>query len=420
MRVAAVQPFSFATKTNFKEEHMTIPAINSAAIDQPDGEELVRRARALIPMLRARADEVEKNRSVPPDIIEEFKKAGFFRILQPARWGGYEMNPVVFMRVLSELGRGCCSSAWNMMVLGVHNWEFALMDPRAAEDVWGEDDTTIIASSYAPAGTLTEVDGGYVLNGRWPTSSGTDHSSWAFIGVLKKNAGGQPVDRLALLVPRTDYEVVDDWFVCGLAGTGSKSLVLKDVFVPAYRAHSMLDYQLTDRGEMYLYPFDLVFYSSVSSVILGFARGAIDVFIEQMKVRKDTGSGQPTALNPYVKDRLANAVARVRQARARLEMMMAETTEKVMRRELIPLDERMLYMLDSARVGRDAEEAVLLLFKAMSARGIFLSNPIQRILRDTLVGANHITQDADNNAGWLGGVLLGQDPPPLRYAPVQA
>jgi 3-hydroxy-9,10-secoandrosta-1,3,5(10)-triene-9,17-dione monooxygenase len=394
---------------------MTVAAATKIADDRPDAEELVRRASALVPMLRERADEVEKNRSVPPDIIQSFKDAGFFRILQPARWGGYEMNPVVFMRVLSELGRGCCSSAWNMMILGVHNWEFGLMDARAGEDVWGEDDSVVIASSYPPAGTLTEVEGGYVLNGRWPTSSGCDHGQWAFIGALKKTAEGQPVDRLALLVPRSDYEIIDDWHVFGLAGTGSKSLLLKDVFVPAHRAHSMLDYRLTDRGDMYLFPFNMIFYSSVSSVILGFAQGAVDIFIEQMKVRRDTGTGQLSALSPYVKDRLANAVAKIRSSRARLEQMMAQTTPKVQRRELIPLEERMHYMLDSARVGREAEEAVLLLFKAFSARGIYLTNPMQRILRDTLAGANHITQDADNNAGWLGGLLLGQEPPPLLY-----
>ena len=140
----------------------------------------------------------------------------------------------------------------------------------------------------------------------------------------------------------------------------------------------MLDYRLTDRGDMYLFPFNMVFYSSVSSVILGFAQGAVDIFIEQMKVRRDTGTGQPSALSPYVKDRLANAVAKIRSSRARLEQMMAQTTPKVERRELIPLEDRMHFMLDSARVGREAEEAVLLLFKAFSARGIYLTNPIQR------------------------------------------
>ena len=215
---------------------------------------------------------------------------------------------------------------------------------------------------------------------------------------------------------REDYEIIDDWHVFGLAGTGSKSLLIKDAFVPSHRAHSMLDYEIDDRPTNYLFPFAMIFYSSVSAVIIGFAQGAIDVFIEQMQVRTDNGSGAATRLSPYVKDRLANAVAKVRSCRARMEQMMAYATAVVEKRELISNDARIHYMLDMARIGRECEEAVLLLYKCTGARGVYKSNPIQRYLRDTLVAANHITQDADNNAGALGGYLLSGELPPLLYS----
>ncbi|QKS01149.1 acyl-CoA dehydrogenase [Sphingomonas sp. CL5.1] len=396
---------------------MTTAVIATPAGDAiPTSEELVARAAAMVPALRARADEIEQARKVPGDVIAMFRDAGFFRILQPKKFGGWEMNPIVFMRVLGELGRGCCASAWSMMILGVHNWEFGLMDERAAADVWGEDDETIIASSYPPMGELTKVAGGWQLKGRWPTSSGSDHGAWAFIGALERNEKGVPVDRHALLVKRDDYEIIDDWYTFGLAGTGSKSVLIKDAFVPDHRAHSMIDYKLDHRGTNYLFPFAMVFYSSVSSVIIGFAQGAIDVFIDQMKVRSDNGTGARTALSPYVKDRLANAVTRVRSCRARMEQMMAHATSIVEKRELISIDDRIHYMLDMARIGRECEEAVLTLYKCTGARGVYRSNPIQRYLRDTLVAANHITQDADNNAGALGGYLLSGDLPPMLYA----
>jgi 3-hydroxy-9,10-secoandrosta-1,3,5(10)-triene-9,17-dione monooxygenase len=382
----------------------------------PTSDELIARAAAMVPLLRARADEIEKARCVPHDVIQLFKDAGFFRILQPRKWGGWEMNPIVFMRVLGELGRGCCASAWNMMILGVHNWEFGLMGDAAGNDVWSDDDQTIIASSYPPVGRLTKVEGGYRLSGRWPTSSGTDHGKWAFVGALSKNDAGVPIDRLSLLVKRDDYEVIDDWFTFGLSGTGSKSLLIKDAFVPDHLAHSMIDYKMSDRPANYLFPFALVFYSSVSSVIIGFAQGAIDTFIDQMQVRVDNGTGAKTALSPYVKDRLANAVTRVRSCRARMEQMMLHATATVEKGELISTEDRVHYMLDMARIGRECEEAVLLLFKCTGARGVYSSNPMQRYLRDTLVAANHVTQDADNNAGALGGYLLSGDLPPLLYS----
>lgn len=390
----------------------------AAAEPVPSADELVERARALVPMLREGAAQVERDRSVPASTIQAFMDAGFFRVLQPRRWGGWEMPPEVFWRILMELGRGCSSSAWNMMILGVHQWEFGLLPTQAGDDVWGQDDRVLVASSYAATGEVRAVEGGYVLNGRWPTSSGTDHGQWAFLGGMLKDANGTPFDRGAFLVSRKDYELVDDWHVFGLAGTGSKSLVVREAFVPSHRMHSIIDYRASDRGEMYLWPFMTVFCGSVSAVLCGFGQQAIDIYAEQMKVRRNTGTGIASALSPYVRDRLGNAVVRVSSARARLMQILAETMPLVQRRQLLGLDDRVRYACEIAQVGRNVEEAVLLLYKATGARGIFLDNPMQRVLRDVLAASNHITQNGDDTAGILGGHLLGADLPPLMYAPL--
>lgn len=381
----------------------------------PSEAELLQRARDLIPMLLEKATSVEKNRMVSKETIQAFVDAGFFKILQPAAFGGWEMNPSVFYKVLMELGRGCCSSAWNMMILGIHQWEFGSMPEQACLDVWGADDRTIIASSYPPFGKVEEVEGGYRISGTWKTSSGCDHGQWAFLGGLRKDADGKVIDRLSMLVSADDYEIIDDWHTFGLAGTGSKSLLVKDAFVPYHRAHSLIKYEYSERGNHYLYPFNQVFFGAVSSLIVGMAQGGVDEYIRQMSVRTNTTDGNSAALSPYVKDRLGNAVVRVRTARARLLQMMAESTEIVERRELVPTFERVHYMLDIARVGRECEEAVMLLFKATSARGIYLDNPLQRILRDVIAAANHITQNADDTAGMLGAYLLGQQLPPMIF-----
>jgi 3-hydroxy-9,10-secoandrosta-1,3,5(10)-triene-9,17-dione monooxygenase len=369
----------------------------------------------MISWLRERADAVEKARRVPPETISAFVEAGFFRILQPRHWGGWEMNPEVFWRVLMELGRGCCSSAWVMMILGVHQWEFGLMDPRAGDDIWGQDSSVRIASSYPPVGEAKQVDGGYLLSGHWPTSSGTDHADWAFISAFLKSDDGALLDRLAFLVSAKDYEIVDDWHVMGLCGTGSKSLRLKSAFVPTHRAHSMVDYSKSNRGAMYHYPFAQIFYGSVSSVICGFGQGAIDLYVEQMSSRKTTGTNIAAAQSPYVRDRLGRAVVKVNSAKARLFNIMAETTPRVEKHELIELDDRVRHIAEIAHTGRDVEEAVLLLFKATGARGIFSNQPLQRVVRDTLCGANHLTQNADDTLGLLGSHMLGGGLPPLVF-----
>jgi 3-hydroxy-9,10-secoandrosta-1,3,5(10)-triene-9,17-dione monooxygenase len=304
-----------------------------------------------------------------------------------------------------------------MMILGVHQWEFGLLPQQAGDDVWGKDPQAIVASSYATTGQVRKVDGGYVLSGRWPTSSGCDHGEWAFLGGHLRDAAGQPVDRCSFLVSRRDYELIDDWEVFGLAGTGSKTLEVREAFVPDHRMHSIVDYRMSDRGDIYLWPFMTVFCGSVSAVLCGFAQQAVDLYTEQMKVRTNTGTGLATAISPYVRDRLGNAVVRLQSARARLFQILAEGAPVVTRRQLLSVEDRVRYACEIAQVGRNVEEAVLLLYKATGARGVFLSNPIQRVLRDVLVGANHITQNGDDTAGILGGHLLGAPLPPLMYEP---
>ncbi len=390
------------------------PFIQSTA---PTVDELVARATALLPMLREKAASVEANRMVSPETIAAFKEAGFFKILQEKRWGGWEMEPLVLWRVLMELGRGCPSSAWNMMILGVHQWEFGLMDPRAAQDVWGEDNTVIVASSYGPTGRVEKVEGGYKISGKWICSSGTDHGQWAFLGGLVRDASGNVVDRIAMLVPRTEYKIIDDWYTFGLAGTGSKSLELGEVFVPEYRTHSMARYELTDRPAPYLHPFGTIFCGSVAAVLVGFTQGAIDTYVSEMSTRTlgANTSMKAAQVNPAVRDRLGHAVGMLRASRSKLLQVMNESCQFVQRGELVPEEERLGHVLDISRIGSECTQTVIKLFPALGARGLYSSSPMQRFLRDILAGSNHITQNVDDSAALTGARMLGTELPMTTY-----
>lgn len=392
------------------------PSLEGGQDAAPSIAELVARASAMLPWLKAGADAVEKARCVPASTIEAYRQAGFFRILQPKRWGGWEMPPEAFYEVVMELGRGCGSSAWNLMILGVHQWEMGQFSAKAVEEFWGEDNTVLLSSSYAPFGTATQVEGGYVLNGTWRTSSGCDHAQGAIIGARIFNEQKQLVDRMSFLVPRSQYEIVDDWYTFALVGTGSKSLVLKDVFVPDYRGHSLVSPPSTDLPTPYRIPFGLAFHLAGASIITGFAQGAVDTYVDQMKVRTNVlGAAGLASASPYVKDRLGNAVSRVRTSRMRILHIAREAMAYAERKEQVSLDERVKLQLDISRCGRECEEAVLLLYKAVAARALFLDNPMQRYLRDTLGAANHPTMNADDNAGVLGGHMLGYGLPPGAF-----
>lgn len=382
----------------------------------PSEEELVARAEAMIPWLREKADSVEKNRMVPVDTIEAFKEAGFFKILQPKRWGGYEMHPNVFYKVLEQLGRGCPSSGWNVMVLGVHPFEVGLLDPQAGDELWSEDNSRLVSSSYAPFGTVTMVEGGYLLNGEWLTSSGCDHADGgAFVGAQVFDADGKFVDYKAFLIERKDFDIVDDWHVVGLAGTGSKKLSLRDVFVPEYKTHSIAAYDETSHGNvnpLYKMPFLYVFYGAVSALIVGMARGMEDMYIEHMGPRQNISQAVGAAAqNPFIKGRLGEAHAKITAASFRIQQNTDEAWAYASNDELVPLDDRVRQLSTNMFTGADCFDAAHMIFKKSATRGVWLNSPMQRQMRDILVAANHISQNEDDNGDLLGGHLLGNPLP---------
>lgn len=395
-------------------------SINAVSVEIPTEEELVRRAHAMIPWLRERADSVEKARRVPAETIEEFRRAGFFKILQPKRWGGYEMHPRVMYKVLMEIGRGCGSSGWNLMVLGVHQWELGVMDQRVGDELWGKDNTILVSSSYAPFGSAKKVDGGYILNGTWKTSSGTDNAAGgAFLGAYVLDEKGRPLDWKAFLVPGPALTRIDDWHVVGLAGTGSKSVeVAKDTFIPDYNAHSVIAYGEEKSGmpPLYMLPFLHVFFAAVSSITVGIAQGVLDYYVEHMAPRQNiTGAGGAAMANPFVRGKLGAATVQLRGARARILQGMEEAWAYVSRGEPVPLDERIRQFCEIEFTGKDAFEAAHSVFKKTATRGIWNDAPIQRQMRDILVCANHITQNEDDLGCVLGGYLLDNQEPPLFF-----
>jgi alkylation response protein AidB-like acyl-CoA dehydrogenase len=198
------------------------------------------RARALIPALAERAPAAAAARRLPSETIAEYHAAGILRILQPKRFGGRQGRFSLFSRIVEELTYGCASSAWVYAVLAEHQWIIAQYPEEAQIDVWGDDPEAVASSSLAPRAAARRVAGGWRLSGRFPFSSGCDYAQWAILGAFL-GAMGDPRHIAYLLAPLAEVEIVDDWQVLGLAGTGSKSLVLHDVFIPEHRCVMVSD-----------------------------------------------------------------------------------------------------------------------------------------------------------------------------------
>ena len=238
-----------------------------------EARELIERARALAPMLAERAFDADRDGRVLPETIQAIADAGLYRVLQAKRWGGYELDPRVFYSVQMELAKGCMSTAWMYGVLGVHPWQLALFPEQAQQDVWAQDNSVRIASTYMPTGKATPVEGGYRFSGRWGFSTGTEHCDWIFLGgLLPKKDGSGALEHTTFLLPKSDYRIEENWDVLGLRGTGSHDIIVDDVFVPEHRTQRTNDHsdagcpgRATNPGWLYRIPFTQVFQRAVSS-----------------------------------------------------------------------------------------------------------------------------------------------------------
>jgi 3-hydroxy-9,10-secoandrosta-1,3,5(10)-triene-9,17-dione monooxygenase len=377
---------------------------------------LVALARELAPALTSRLNEADALRRLPDDTIQDFKRAGFFRILQPERWGGLELDPRTLFEVQIEIAKSCASSAWVLGVLGAHAWQLALFDERAQREVWGEDDSALISSSYAPTGSVERVEGGYTLRGRWSFSSGCDHCQWVFLGGFAPSApDAKAPDMRTFLLPRGDYRIEDNWNTIGLRGTGSKDIVVDGAFVPEHRTHKLIDgflgkspgHKLND-SPLYKLPFGQLFVRSVSTSCIGIAEAALESFIATASKRIGAGDGAKVAIDPNVQRICAEAAAALDE----VKLVLFRDVEALMafaeRGEQAPVPARVRYRHDSSNAADRCAKLVSSLFNAAGGRVLFLGHPLLRAWLDVNAARAHYANNPDKPARNFGGVELAQ------------
>jgi 3-hydroxy-9,10-secoandrosta-1,3,5(10)-triene-9,17-dione monooxygenase len=378
-------------------------------------DDILARARALAPALAERTREAAELRRLPDATVADLKRGGFFRLLQPSRWRGAEVDPGVFFEAQLTLATACPSTAWVMGVVGVHNWQLALFPLTAQEEVWGSDPDTLISSSYAPTGKVERVDGGYRIRGRWSFSSGCDHCQWVFLGGMAppEREGARP-EMLTFLVPRKDYQIEDNWHVAGLKATGSKDIVIESAFVPEHRTHKMVDgFRRASPGNevnpapLYRLPFGQVFVRSVSTSAIGAAIGALEIYTSVATKRVAAGDGQKVAEDPTAQIVAAQAGALIDEARVVLHRNFDEMMALVRAGQDVPLDRRLRFRYDSSQAVVKAVAAVDALFTASGGRAIFLDHPLLRFFLDVHAARAHYANNPDKPGRNWGGVQLG-------------
>lgn len=375
---------------------------------------LQRCAAALVPALRARAVQTEQLRQMPTETVHDFVTSGLIRIGTPQRYGGLGIEYDAAFPIAWELGRGCGSSAWCYALWTVHNWWVGHFPVQAQEEFFAAGPDTLASSALNPTrGTAEPVAGGFRLTGHWSFSSGCDASSWVMV------AAPSPTGHLWALLPRAEYTILDTWFTSGMRGTGSKDILIQDVFVPTYRTmdpnragdgewtgwevHQRLSYRLPLRC---MTGWDLV------APIVGMAQGAVETFTASL-----TGTSGPgrTAESAVVQVRLAEAAVEVDAARALFRQTIAEILDKAAHGATFTPFERARYRRDKTFIMHRCVHAVQRLFEASGGRAILASDAMQRYHRDVNAASHHQGIDWDAAAEDFGRQALGLPPGPGRY-----
>jgi 3-hydroxy-9,10-secoandrosta-1,3,5(10)-triene-9,17-dione monooxygenase len=394
---------------------MATPAPIVTAI--PSRETLIERARALVPVLKSRSEAATAARQLPAETIRDMQQAGFFRVLQPKRYGGYEHDPQVFFDIQMTLAEGCMSTAWVYGVIGVHPFQLGLFDAKAQAEVWSKDDSTLVSSSYQPVGKVERVEGGFRLSGRWGFSSGCDHCQWVFLGALipPLEAGGPPEMRTFLL-PRSDYQIVHDWNVFGLQATGSHGIVVDKAFVPEHRTHKAVDGflcrnpgQVANTAPLYRLPWAQVFVRAVSSAAIGALQGGINAFVGVAAKRVSTNTGKSTKLDPFA----LNAAARTQSAILEMKTVLMKSFDDMMATinagKEIPIPDRIRYRFESSQVVRRCAAMCDELMPLLGGRAIYMDSPLVRYWLDINAARAHVANDPAIIGTSLGALYVGEN-----------
>lgn len=386
---------------------------------------LVAAAKALAPQLRKRAPEAEQLRLVHAETIAEMRDAGLFRLMQPVAYNGFGREFADYIAVAEELGAGCPSSAWIYANVILKSWMVGMYPREAQDEVWARDPDTIVSSILRPTGRSKPVAGGDRLTGKWSYVSGVDHTQWTIIGSLRELGPGA-LEPVVHLVPRQDYRIEDNWHVVGLAATGSRDIVLEDAFVPAHRTITMAQAQSGKAPGAAVHPDNPVFRVPLMSSfgfyicapIMGMAKGAIDCFLQVIGSRSTmggaAGGGSAMSMLPTVQLRLVESQMRFEASRALMLDAAVATMHEAVRTGSVSDAQRIANRRAQSYSSRIAVEAVDLLFEALGAGGLFISQDLQRYWRDAHAGAAHFGVNWDAIRIMCGQHGVGQSPV-LKY-----
>jgi resorcinol 4-hydroxylase (FADH2) len=379
----------------------------------PTSDELMTRARALASVLQERAQRCEDQRRVPEETIADFERAGLLRMCQPARYGGYELGWDVLCDVGEVLAAACGSQAWLQHIFADHTVLVATFPAPAQDEVWGKNHDAITSASFDPTGRATRVDGGFLFSGRHGFASGIDYADWLICSgrIVEKDGLDGPH---FFLVPKSDAEVIDDWDTMALEGTGSKSFVVTDKFIPAHR---FLDGRLSRSGTgpgvavnkaaVYRAPrFGGTTAAGFSALAVGMARGVLEEWLAYTGPRTSRGVAIGAQQSTHVL--AARSAAEIDAAHALYQQTVQGGMRKIEGGGMESNAERLTGRRNIAFACQLALKAGTRLFNAAGGRALYLKGAMQRQYRNLFGAVAHHGVNWESSAAEYGSALLEQ------------
>jgi 3-hydroxy-9,10-secoandrosta-1,3,5(10)-triene-9,17-dione monooxygenase len=377
---------------------------------------MVERAEVLLPRLRDRAADTEELRRLPSETEHDLHEAGLFRIVQPKRVGGAELDYVALVDCAAILGRADASVAWNLANLASHHWMLGMFDKCAQDLVWDRDADALIASSFIfPAGRARKVEGGYRLRGSWPFSSGVASCEWNMLAsVVSSEDEADGIEYRIFLVHKNDYRILDTWNAAGLQGTGSNDVEVRDAFVAEGLSVAVSDLaggptpgSAVNPNALYTLPVFSLFPYVLSGVALGNAQACLDDYIDVARHRASTYNRAKLGDMQSTQIKIAEASAKIDAARLIMRSSCVEAMADARRGDIPDMAAKTRLRRDGAYSVNLCTEAVSLLFSASGARGLFTTGVLQRQFRDAHAINSHLAFNFDAAGTNYGRVALG-------------
>ena len=358
-------------------------------------QQLIDQAREWSDRLPEHSEDFEKNRRLPAEIASQFAESGFFHMLVPQEYGGFEVHPKTLVEVIKLIASGDGSAGWNVMIGATTGLLSASLSEKFAREIYGTGPGPLTVGVTAPLGRADKVDGGYQVTGRWPFASGCQNADWicggSFIFEGDRqliNDKGAP-DTHLMLFKTSEVDIEDTWYVAGLRGTGSHHFNVKEQFVPEGRS-VILGGRARIKKPLYQFPMLGLLALGVSAVSLGIGYHALDAFKDLAGVKKPTGSRKTLVERPLVQADVAKSIADLRSAESFIKEIIDEAWSIAKTGERLSTEIKASLRLAAVNATHRSVAAVDRLYQAGGGSSVYENSPLQQCFRDVHVTTQHI------------------------------